>query len=68
MGWRSGEKRWVENSLGLWAQRMIVMQIPAGAPQGSLLGSIRFNVLINNMDDRIECALSKLQTVPNQSG
>lgn len=34
----------------------------------SVLGSVLFNVLINNIDDRIECALSKLLTVLNQSG
>ena len=49
----------MENSLGLWAQRVMIMHVPAGAPQGLVLGSILFNVLINNMDDGIECAFSK---------
>lgn len=35
------------------------MQIPAGAPQGLVQGSVMLNVLINNLGDGIECALSK---------
>lgn len=58
VGWRSGEKG-VENSLGLWAQRMIVTQIPTSAPEGSVLGSVLFNILINSLDGGIEFALSK---------
>lgn len=54
--WR---KKWVENSLGLWAQRMIVVQIPAGAPQRLVWGSIMLNVLINNLGDGIDCAPRK---------